>query len=262
MQPKKIMFILLILSLLSLICCEYKELKKHSSVKVIPDTKVYLDLSNFETGDLISFEIEMDLFFGGQKSFYNFYIDQVPASLYYEPTYWNNLREVKNENVSCGSNDVCTFKWEEIKKEGNKYIFIKTPAPFDNFYSFWGNKIKIENVGGKLSVGAIIGIVFGVIVFIAIFVVIISCCCCYCSQTNRCNRCSLCCPCCNCCCCRRMYYPTTIHTNIPYQQQVYPAPVPVPVAVSPAYNPAPAYPVPGQVYPQAQPVYSAVPAYV
>ena len=249
------MFILLILSLLSLICCDYKELKKHSSVKVIPDTKVYLDLSNFETGDLISFEIEMDLFYGNQTSFYEFYIDQVPASSYYDPTYWSNLRRVKNANVSCESDNECTFKWEEIKKEGNNYIFIITPEPYSSFYSFWDEKIKIENVGGKLSVGAIIGIVFGVIAFIVILVVLISCCCCYCSQTN--NRCSLCCPCCNCCCCKRIYYPTTIHANIPYQQPVYPAPVPVPVPVpvAPAYNPAPVYPVPGQVYPQAQPFY-------
>ena len=104
------MFILLILSLLSLICCDYKELKKHSSVKVIPDTKVYLDLSNFETGDLIAFEIEMDLFYGSQTSFYEFYIDQVPASSYYDPTYWSNLRRVKNANVSCESDNECTFK--------------------------------------------------------------------------------------------------------------------------------------------------------
>jgi hypothetical protein len=54
------LILLLILSLLSLSCCEYKELKKHSSIKVIPNTNVYLDLSKFKTGDLISFEIKMD----------------------------------------------------------------------------------------------------------------------------------------------------------------------------------------------------------
>ena len=247
------MFILLILSLLSLCFCQYQQLKKHSSVKVIPDTKVYLDIKDFEIGDLISFEIEMDLFYGNQTSFYEFYIDQVPASSYYDPTYWSNLRRVKNANVSCESDNECTFKWEEIKKEGNNYIYIKTPEPFGDFYTFWEKRIKIENVGGNLSVGAIIGIVFGVIAFIVILVVLISCCCCYCSQTNRC---SLCCPCCNCCCCRRSYYPTTIHA---IQQPVYPAPVPVPVpvpvSVSPAYNQGPVYPVPGQVYPQAQPFY-------
>ena len=52
-------FILLILSLFSFSLCQYIQLKKHSSVKVKPGTKVYLDLSSFEIGELISFEIEM-----------------------------------------------------------------------------------------------------------------------------------------------------------------------------------------------------------
>ena len=157
------MFILLILSLLSLCFCQYQQLKKHSSVKVIPDTKVYLDIKDFEIGDLISFEIEVDLFYGSETSFYEFYIDQVPASTYYDSTYWNNLRRVKNTDVSCNSRRDCTFKWEETKKEGNTYIYIIPPAPFWGFYSLWGNKIKIKHLGGSLSVGTIVGIVFGVI---------------------------------------------------------------------------------------------------
>jgi hypothetical protein len=84
--------ILLILSLFSLNLCQYTQLKKHSSVKVKPGTKVYLDLSSFEIGELISFEIEMDLFFGGNTKAYEFFIDQVPASSYYDPNYWNTLR--------------------------------------------------------------------------------------------------------------------------------------------------------------------------
>ena len=157
------MFILLILSLLSLCFCQYQRLKKHSSVKVIPDTKVYLDIKDFEIGDLISFEIELDLFYGSETSFYEFYIDQVPASSYYDSTYWNNLRRVKNTDVSCNIRRDCTFKWEETKKEGNTYIYIIPPAPFWGFYSLWGNKIKIKHLGGSLSVGTIVGIVFGVI---------------------------------------------------------------------------------------------------
>ena len=252
------MFILLILSLLSLCFCEYKELKKHSSVKVIPDTKVYLDIKNFEIGDLISFEIKMDLFYGSETSFYEFYIDQVPASTYYDSTYWNNLRRVKNTDVSCNSRRDCTFKWEETKKEGNTYIYIIPPAPFWGFYSLWGNKIKIKHLGGKLSVGTILGIVFGVIAFIVILIVLISLCCCFCPQNSRC---CLCCQGCNCCCCRRRYY----GANIPYSQPVYPAPVPVPVPVpaTPIYpTPTPVYSVPGEIYPQTQPVYSVVPGYV
>ena len=252
------MFILLILSLLSLCFCQYQQLKKHSSVKVIPDTKVYLDIKDFEIGDLISFEIEMDLFYGSETSFYEFYIDQVPASTYYDSTYWNNLRRVKNTDVSCNSRRDFTFKWEETKKEGNTYIYIIPPAPFWGFYSLWGNKIKIKHLGGSLSVGTIVGIVFGVIAFIVILIVLISLCCCFCPQNSRC---CLCCQGCNCCCCRRRYY----GANIPYSQPVYPAPVPVPVPVpaTPIYpTPTPVYSVPGEIYPQTQPVYSVVPGYV
>jgi hypothetical protein len=250
------LILLLILSLLSLSCCEYKELKKHSSIKVIPNTNVYLDLSKFKTGDLISFEIKMDLIFAIDTSFYEFYIEQVQVSSYYDSTYWEHLRKVKNANVSCDIHKDCTYKWEEIKKEGSTYIYIIPLAPYPEFYSFWGKQIEIKQVGGGLSVGAIVGIVLGVIAFIVILVILISCCCCYCSHNSR--SC-LCCQCCNCCCCRRRYY----GANIAYSQPVYPAPVPVPVPVAPVYpTPTQVYPVPGQVYPQAQPVYSVVPAYI
>ena len=237
------MLFLLILSLVSLSFCQYKQLKKHSSVSVSPNTKVYLDLSSFDTGELISFEIKMDLFHGSVPKYYEFQIDQVPASSYYEGSYWSTLRQVKNANVSCTIDRDCRYKWEEIKKEGNKYIYIIPSEPFIGYYSFWGNKIKIINTGGKISAGAIVAIVFAVVVIIAIFIVIIAVCCCHCSCRNGYGGC--------CCCCRTTYYgATTIQANIPYQQPVYPAPVPVsvpaPVAVSPVY------PVPGPVYPQAQ----------
>lgn len=246
------MLILLILSLVSLSFCQYKQLKKHSSVSVAPNTKVYLDLSSFDTGDKISFEIKMDLSHASVTNYYVFQIDQVPASSYNNGYYWDTLRQVRNSNVSCTNDRDCRYKWEEIKKEGNKYIYIIPSEPFSGYYSFWGNEIKIINTGGKLSVGEIVGIVVAIIVFIVIFIIIIVCCC-HCSGRYGC--------CGSCCCCRRTYYgTTTIQANIPYQQPVYPAPVPVPVPVPVAVNPAypPAYPVPGQV----QPVYSAVPAYV
>lgn len=258
-------FIILILSLLSLSFCEYKELKKHSSVKVVPDTKVFLDLSSFETGELISFEIEMDLFFGDNTDYYEFWIDQVPATSSYDSNYWNHLRKVKNENVSCDGDRECTFTWEEIKQEGNTYIYIITPAPFRDFYTFWDKKIKITHLGGGLSAGAIVGIVFGVIAFIVIIIIIIACCCCSCHPNGRC---CLCCSCCNCCCCRKTYYGTVVQANIPYQQPVYPPPVAVPVPVGPVTpvtpiysNPAPVYPVTGQVYPPNQP-YTSLPGYM
>ena len=237
------MFILLILSLLSLGFCEYEKLSKYSSVKVAPNAYVYLDLSSFKKGDLISLTIGMDLFFGGDRKSYEFYIDQVPASSYYDPYYWNNLRKVKNSNVTCSRGEYCTFTWQEIKKEGSTYIYIIPPAPFSNFYSFWGNKIKIVNTGG-LSTGEILGIVFGVIGFIAILIIIIYC-----------------------CCCRKRYYGLEITNNNTVQQpayqppaQVYPSPAPIYPPPGPVYqNPVQAYP---QVYPTNQPVYSNPPNYI
>lgn len=235
-MKEKTMFILLILSSLSLGLCEYEKLSKYSSVKVKPDTNVYLDLSSFNVGELITLEIRMDLFFGDTRSYYTFSIDQVPASNYYETSYWNNLRTVKNSNVTCSSSEYCTFTWEEIKKQGNNYIFIKTPAPFSNFYSFWGNKIKIVNTGG-LSTGEIVGIVFGVIGFIVIVGVIV-----YFS------------------CLRKRYSTLDIQSNStvpqPYQTTtppVYQPTVPVYQPPNPAYPPSvPVYQPPNPVQPYSQ----------
>ena len=54
----------IILSLYILTSCQkYSQLKKHSSVKVAPLTRVYFDTKDFQTGELISLEIKMDLFF-------------------------------------------------------------------------------------------------------------------------------------------------------------------------------------------------------
>ena len=238
------MFLLLILSLISL-SCEYEKLSKYSSVNVAPNTNVYLDLSSFKKGDLISLEIRMDLFFGNNRNSYTFYIDQVPASTYYDTYYWNSLRKVINSNVTCTSGRYCTFTWQEIKKEGSNYIYINPPAPFSDFYSFWGNKIKIVNTGG-LSTGEIVGIIFGVIGFIAILGFIIYW-----------------------CCYRKRDYGLEIPTNNTNQQpayqppaQVYPSPAPAPIYPPPGpiyQNPVQAYP---QAYPPNQPVYTNPPNYI
>ena len=236
------MFILLILSLLSL-SSEFEKLSKYSSLNVAPNTKVYLDLSSFKEGDLISLEIKMDLFFGSNRNSYEFYIDQVPASTYYDTYYWNSLRKVKNSNVTCDSGRYCIFTWQEIKKEGNNYIYINPPAPFSDFYTFWGNKIKIVNTGG-LSTGEILGIVFGVIAFIAILAVLIF----Y-------------------CCRRKRYNGFEIQTNNTVQQPVYQPPSPIYQSPAPIYQPSgPVYQNPVQPYPQGyppnQPVYSNPPNYI
>ena len=97
--------ITLLCTLIALALCDYKKLSKYSSVSVKPDTQVYLDLKSFKTGDLISLEIKMDLFFGGSTSSYEFQIDQVPATTYYDQDYWDGLRTVINRNVTCSSTD-------------------------------------------------------------------------------------------------------------------------------------------------------------
>ena len=232
--------IIIYLSLIILIQSSYRELKKHSSVTVPPDTKVYFDLRKFDVGELLKFEITMDLFFSKDKSKYEFYIEQVPASNYYDSNYWNtnNLRKVVNKNVSCDSDDECTFSWEEIKQAGMNYIYIIPPAPYSNFYTFWDNEIEIEHLGG-LSAGAIAGIVIGCLAFVGIIAAIIGCCCC--RNNPRCYTCCYnCCPCCHCClcCCSR----TQNGKGGIVTPDIVQGPAPVPVEVATPIYPPPVYP--------------------
>ena len=260
---------IIIISLLTFSLCQYKELSKHGSVKVAPNTKVYLDISTFPVGELISFDIDMDLFYGSlsDRESYEFFIEQVPANTYYDSYYWDLtiLHKVINKNVSCSSGD-CTFKWEEIRAEGKNFIYIYPPTPFDGFYTMWGNKIKITHLGGGLSAGAIVGIVFGCLAFIVILIILIVCCCGCCRQGSACYTCCYnCCPSCICCCscCGN----GAVVGVPPYGGivQVQPAVVPqvVPVTnygvgVPPPVYPPPAYPPTVTVYPD--PVYQ--PGYV
>ena len=232
-------FFIIIYSFLLQFSLNYTQLKKHSSVKVKPEEKVYFDLSSFEVGDLITIEITMDLFFGGDKTQYTYQIDQVPATSYYGE-YWNTLRTVTNKNVSCDGSD-CTFTWEEIKREGSTYIYIFPPAPFDDFYTFWNEKIKIKHPGGDLSAGAIVGIVLGCIAFVVLISVCIPVCCCKYNPS-----CYNCCPSCRCCCCKIYTYGDTYGRSVVVQPPVYPVVQPAPV------YPPPVYPTP--VYPAAAPV--------
>lgn len=244
----------IILSLYILTSCQkYSQLKKHSSVKVAPLTRVYFDIKDFETGELISLEIKMDLFFGGNTNRYDFYIEQVPATSYYDPYYWDldHLRFVENGNVTCDSDRECTFTWEEIKEEGKNFIFIIPPAPFDDFYTFWDKKIKIKNPGGELSGGAIAGIVIGCILFAALAITLIAiagCCCC----NKSCGDCCPSCACCACCfCCNRIHYMTGMGINVQVQPAILPPPASVPVY--PAQVPPPVYPQPIYPTPAYQP---------
>ena len=63
------------------------------------------------------------------------------------------LLKVINRIVAWSGGDY-TFTLEEIKEEGKNFIYTYPPTPYDSFYSFWGEKIKITHLGGSgLSVG-------------------------------------------------------------------------------------------------------------
>ena len=176
--------LLLLLFLFSSIFCTYKELSKYGSVEVgQPDTRVYLDITSFNTGDVISFEFKMDLFFAhfDEQERFIFQIGQVSVSSYADSHAWNNLPNVTNRNVTQENTltkDDYIFTWDEIKQEGKNYIFVICPEPFDGFFSFWDKKIKINNLGGKGGTsGATIAIIIVVIFIVIIIVTIIVVCC-------------------------------------------------------------------------------------
>ena len=218
--------IILFFFLFTLVSCNYKELSKYSSVSVIPDTYVYLDITSFKTNQVISIEITMDLFFASQTSYYKFQIDQVEATSYTDYNCWKNLRTVTNKNVTTDGWHDYTFTWSEIKQEGKNFLFIIPPAPFSDYYDFWGYKIKINNTGG-LSTSAIIGIVVGAIALIAIIGLIIYC------------------------CRRKTTYGTVISTNT--------QPIVVPMITQPVYQAPASIEPPNPVYQQPpnyqQPIY-------
>ena len=255
------MFILLLIlsSFLSVLSSNYKELPKHSSVKVSPGTRVYFDLSPFKTGELISFEIILDLIF--DKDEYKFQIGQISSNSPYDVSSWENLHTVINKNVSCDDfGDECTFTWDEVKQDGKNYIYIIPSKPS---YSLWDGKIKIKHLGG-LSAGAIVGIVFGCLAIFAIIITVISCCCCRLNPScyGCCYRCCPSCACAGCACCHCCGRPLNARTNIqiqppvvvPVTNAVYPPQYPMPypsaeVVVSPQVYPQPIIQQPGAVYP-------------
>ena len=195
----------IILSLIILCLSQYKELTNNDYINVIPGTKVYFDISSFDVDESIDLEFEMDLFHGNliSRARYIFKIDQVQATSYYDSTYWTNLRQVINRNVTCDFDELCTFTWTEKKKAGNNYIFIIPLEPFNDFYEIWRNKIKItHDEDGGLSTGVILVIVFAGIIFITIIILLIVFCCCTGDRTGCCYRC---CPRCALCCCPRRY---------------------------------------------------------
>ena len=118
----------------------------------IPDTKVYLDISSFEVGEVIHFEFVMNLFFvddDSQRESYKFKIGQVTAANYDDPEPWNNLGTVTNRNVTKNDMTHYFFTWDEVKQDGKNYIFILPLTPFENYYKFWKNEIDIKNIKKK-----------------------------------------------------------------------------------------------------------------
>ena len=104
-----------------------QELKKYGSVKVPGDSRVYLNITSFKTGEYISFKFEMDLFFGEgeEKSSYTFKIGQVSTSYYNDDKYWNCLPIVTSRYFTqSGRLYDTTFTWDEVKIEGKNYIFM------------------------------------------------------------------------------------------------------------------------------------------
>ena len=158
------------------LCTTYEELSKYSSVSVKPDEYVYLDITSFKTNEMITLEIIMDLFFGSssQQSSYTFQIGQVSASSYADYYAWNSLPTRINKNVTRDGSDYI-FSWTEVKEEGKNYLFIIPPAPFSDYYSFWGNKIKIKNTGG-MSTASIVWMVVGISLPLIVVIVLVICC--------------------------------------------------------------------------------------
>jgi len=62
-MKERMVIILLILPLLSQSSSGFKELPKNGEIRVIPDTYVYLDLSSFKVGDLITINITINHLF-------------------------------------------------------------------------------------------------------------------------------------------------------------------------------------------------------
>jgi len=156
---------------------EYQKISKYSSSRVKPDTRVYIDISSFKTGELIKLELSMDLFWGpySSRSSYTFKIGQHYSKDIEYDSYWTNLNWVTNRNYTC-SGTYCYYPWNEIKQAGTNYVLIIPPAPFDSFYTSHNEKIKVNHLGG-LSAGAIVGIVFGCVGGVVLLIVLIYKCC-------------------------------------------------------------------------------------
>ncbi len=91
----------------------------------------------------------MDLFFSKtSKDSYTLQIGQVPSKFKDDYSYWSNLPTVTTKNISNTEKSVkdYTYFCVELKKPGMNYLYIIPPEPFNEFYTFWKNKITIKNI--------------------------------------------------------------------------------------------------------------------
>ena len=170
-------------------CQTIKELKKYSSLEVIPDEKIYLDISTFNDNEEVYFEITMNLFLesGQEKEEYAFCLEQVPFATLSDPSYWDNLPQVIANYKEKKSDDI-TFKYDVTKQPGSTYIYIKLSEPFEGYYNINPDfKIKIKNVKGINALPIALAIVLPIIT-IFIIVIIILCCVFKRMKRNKANR--------------------------------------------------------------------------
>ena len=77
----------------------------------------------------------MDLFHDSvlDRKEYTFYLEQASFTTQPSPFYWDILPPVvakyKEEYY-----DEVTFKYDVIKQPGSTYIYLRTPAPFEDYY--------------------------------------------------------------------------------------------------------------------------------
>lgn len=154
---------------------KYKKLSKYSSVSVKAETRVYLDIDSYKTGDTLKFEFSLDLLSTRTQQSYSFLIGQTTSSSYLDYNTWEHLSERTSYDLKCDSFKYCTAKYQETKQSGTKYMYIIPKKPPSYFY--WNNDIKVAQKGG-LSAGAIAGIVIGCVAGVVILIVIIYYCCC------------------------------------------------------------------------------------
>ena len=174
------MFVLIFISSLFLFASslryKYKELQRLGEINADYYTRVYFNISHYNVGDHLYFEMIMNLSHASSLKKYRFSIGQVSTSFYDDEYSWDHLYPVFNSNRECDKSYKCTFKWEEIISQvGNNYIFIKPTAPYSGYYFVDYQQIKIKNVKpNNINLFLIIVIALCCIIFLSIIIIVIA----------------------------------------------------------------------------------------